>query len=155
MLQLKRKSGFTLIELLVVVIIVAVLAAVGIPLLSANVQRARASEAETGLGSIRTGLRAFFAENTTYVGATFPLIGINTNAGWANGDLDGRFFDDNDYTLAELNATTYCAQVVGGAGADDAPRHDDVDGPTPPAVIRSINELGRICQTACPCAGGG
>src|SRR3989338_5022281 len=48
------RAGFTLIELLVVVIIVAVLAAVGVPLLSANVTRARGTEAETGLGTLRT-----------------------------------------------------------------------------------------------------
>ena len=46
MLKLRSNRDFTLIELLVVVIIVAVLAAVGVPLLSANVERARASEAE-------------------------------------------------------------------------------------------------------------
>ena len=64
MLQLKRnKAAFTLIELLVVVIIVAILAAVGVPLLSANVRRARASEAESGIGAIRTGVRAYQSEN--------------------------------------------------------------------------------------------
>ena len=49
MLRVKRgQAAFTLIELLVVVIIVAILAAVGIPLLSGNIERARASEADAG-----------------------------------------------------------------------------------------------------------
>src|SRR3990167_8886774 len=60
------RAGFTLIELLVVVIIVAVLAAVGVPLLSANVTRARGTEAETGLGTLRAALRAYGVENSAY-----------------------------------------------------------------------------------------
>ena len=140
----RKQLGFTLIELLVVVIIVAVLASVGIPLLSGNIARARASEAEAGLGAIRTGLRSYFAENRTYVGATFANIGITTNAGNNNGDLDGRFFDDNDYTLDTLAATTYCIEVTGVA-PNDAPRAADVAG-----VVRSMNQDGTINQAACP-----
>ena len=147
MVTQRKQVGFTLIELLVVVIIVAVLASVGIPLLSGNIARARASEAEAGLGAIRTGLRAYFAENRTYAGATFANIGITTNTGNANGDLDGRFFDDNDYSMPTLTGTTYCIQVTGGTDADDAPRAADVDG-----IVRSMDQTGAISQAACPAA---
>ena len=146
MLQvMRKKAAFTLIELLVVVIIVAVLAAVGIPLMAGQIARARATEAESGLGTIRTALRSYFAERTTFVGATFANIGLNVDAiGNNNGDLDGRYFDDNDYSLpatgTSLAATTYCIGVVGsGAGASQAPRADQVVG-----FSRSMNELGNI-----------
>ena len=146
MLKLKSSKGFTLIELLVVVIIVAVLAAVGVPLLSANVGRARTSEAEAGLGTIRTALRSFRAERATYVGATFASIGLNLTTGnVTDGDLDGRFFDDTDYSLTAqpLTATTFCVSAVGNSGADTAPRASQVAG-----VSRSMNEKGDIFSDA-------
>ena len=146
MLQWKRnKSAFTLIELLVVVIIVAILAGVGVPLLAGNVQRARLSEADAGLGTIKTGMRSFFAENRTYAGATFANIGLLVDAvGNNNGDLDGRFFDDNDYAIQAAGAATFCARVTGGGqGATEAFKAADVTG-----LSRSMNQDGTIFNTA-------
>ena len=140
MLQLKRnRSAFTLIELLVVVIIVAVLAAVGVPLLSANVQRARTSEADAGLGTVRTGLRSYFAENNTYTGAT-----IGPNIGIATADLNGRYFATADYGLAIPGPVgqAYCISATGSAGST-APRGADVAG-----VTRSMNSDGTIFNSA-------
>lgn len=147
MLQLLRKNAaFTLIELLVVVIIVAVLASVGIPLMAGQVNRARLSEAESGLGTIRTGLRSYFAERQTFVGATFANTGLNIDAiGNNNGDLDGRFFDDNDYRLpatgTTLTTAAYCIGVTGSGvgGGSEAPRADQVAGRS-----RSMNQLGNL-----------
>ena len=130
----KGKKGFTLIELLVVVIIVAVLAAVGVPLLSGNVERARMSEAEAGLGTIRTSLRAYFAEHNAYVtGSPISInIGLKTN------DLLGRFFEDDDYNItgAQNNAATYCITATGDT-TGLAPRGDKVNG-----LARSMDEDG-------------
>ena len=53
-----NRAGFTLVELMVVAVIVAILAAVAIPLMSANKTRAMATEAEAGCGTIRTAFRA-------------------------------------------------------------------------------------------------
>lgn len=149
MLQAMRKSaGFTLIELLVVVIIVAVLAAVGVPLLSANVARARGTEAEAGLGTIRTAMRTYFVENNnSYLGATLAEaannIGLNLNDEWTSGDLDGQFYDDNDYTfLAAPAAQTYCVRATGNSGDADAPGAAKAAG-----INRSMNEQGTIFQS--------
>ncbi len=133
MLLVKRsRAGFTLIELLVVVIIVAVLAGVGVPLLSANVQRARLSEADAGLGTLRTGLRAYFAENRTYVGATIAGAGV------VAGDLTGRYFEDDDFSLSGLTISAYCIAATGDtAGA--APKGSEVNG-----LSRSMDQNGDI-----------
>lgn len=141
MLKLRSRSAFTLIELLVVVIIVAVLAAVGVPLLSANVQRARTSEVDTGLGAIRTGMRAHLAEFGSYHSTSNPTNGVTpiaANIGLAPGDLTGRFFEDDDYAALTAAATTFCASATGDA-AGAAPRGNQVVG-----VGRSMDELGHI-----------
>ena len=62
----KNKAGFTLVELMVVAVIVAILAAVAIPLMSANKNRAIMTEAEAALGTIRSALRAQYAETGAY-----------------------------------------------------------------------------------------
>ena len=158
MLQLKKRSAFTLIELLVVVIIVAILAAVGVPMLSANVQRARASEAEAGLGTVRTALRAYFAENQTYVGAALTnIIGLNVDqsgAGSLDDDLDGRWFSDDAYALGGLSSTGFCIRVNGAASA--APRADQVDGiGSNPVIIRTMNQDGQLrANGSTTCTGG-
>src|SRR3990167_8891322 len=107
---MKNETGFTLIELLIVVIIVAVLVAVGVPLLQGNIERAKLTEADAGLGILRTGLRARLAEHGSYIlpvapdtiddlGAKLRVAGAGGAAG-TPGDLDGRFFSEESYTLA-------------------------------------------------------
>ena len=143
-------SGFTLIELLVVVIIVAVLAAVGLPLMSGNIDRAKSSEALAGLGTIRTNMRSLLAESAKYPsGAGFALGNsiISANIGMNPGDLKGRFFEDNDYTWGAAGSdTTYCASVTGDVPATDAGGNVlSTEAPrTGAGIIRSMNETGDI-----------
>ena len=148
----KKQMGFTLIELLVVVIIVAVLAAVGVPLLSGNIERARASEAEAGLGTIRTGMRAKLAETNGVLpalgGVTPDAAGIGINPT----DLDGRFFSTSAYTVTAPRTggpvgSSYCAAVDGGT-SNTAPKNTQVA-----LVIRSMDENGNIYQGTTGCTG--
>lgn len=62
------QRGFTLVELMVVVLIVAVLAAVGIPQYSDYVTRGKISEATANLGSLRVKMEQYFQDNRQYVG---------------------------------------------------------------------------------------
>ena len=125
MLRIKgNRSAFTLIELLVVVIIVAVLAAVGVPLLSANVTRAKGSEAEAGLGAIRTSLRSLKAESGVYptlTAADPSSAAVAQQLGLAIDDLNGRWFTNGSYRITS-DDTGYCISADGnlafGPGAD-------------------------------------
>ena len=151
MLTWKRnRSAFTLIELLVVVIIVAVLAAVGVPLLSANVNRARQSEADAGLGTLRTGMRARLAEFNSYAGAALPTATTDGNLGATWSDLCGRFFSANNYSiLGTPDATTFCIQVTAGGTNGTCPANAAAEDKVPSAFARSIDEAGNLQTGTC------
>ena len=145
MRQSSKRAAFTLIELLVVVIIVAILAAVGIPLLSANIIRAKASEADAGLGTLRTGMRAYIAEHVTFP-ATKPAI---TDLGINLTDLDGRYFDNAAYSVitATSGGTSYCLGVDGAKSG--APRKNEINSGTN-LVQHAMDQDGNIYKnTAC------
>lgn len=103
-MQARQKNAFTLVELMVVAIIVAILAAVAIPLMSGNVQRAIATEATSALGMIRSNLRAMKAETGDY---TVKPGGEDLAAGPVAGevpdivedDLDGHYFSHHCYEI--------------------------------------------------------
>jgi type IV pilus assembly protein PilE len=58
--RINDARGFTLIELMVVVIIIAVLAAIAIPLYTGYIKNARTSEGTARLGSIMTASKAYY-----------------------------------------------------------------------------------------------
>jgi prepilin-type N-terminal cleavage/methylation domain-containing protein len=89
-----KKSGFTLVELMVVAIIVAILAAVAIPLMSGNKGRAAATEAQAGCSTIATAVRMNLVEGDAFETTINNLPGIN------DGDLDGNYFDHTGYSIA-------------------------------------------------------
>ncbi len=120
------KQGFTLVELMVVAIIVAILAAVAIPLMTANKNRAIATEAEAGCGTIRTALRIYYAEHNRY-----PDYGTSVSAtnlpGIGATDLDGTYFDTPCYTFRS-DATTF--DITANGNNSDAPKETQAAGIT-------------------------
>ena len=120
----RKKTGFTLVELMVVAIIVAILAAVAIPLMSANKKRAMATEANAGCGTIRTALRVTLADKGAYPasGAASTLTGIGAN------DLDGVYFSTPDYVYTLVTSNTYTIVATGNSGGSTAPQKADVAG---------------------------
>ncbi len=112
----QNKAGFTLVELMVVAIIVAILAAVAIPLMSGNKDRAMATEAQAGCSTIATALKIEWVETGANTNTTvLNLPGINV------GDLDGEYFNDGSYTVTRfVNGSTYTIQAQGRADGDAA-----------------------------------
>lgn len=141
----KNKQGFTLVELMVVAIIVAILAAVAIPLMSANKMRARVTEGEAGLGTVRTTLRAMYAETEDYTKT--PAGGTLANGsavagtvpGVKAGDLNGRWFSDASYTLTTVSTTNFLLTCTGDDSA--APKKAEVAG-----VTLTIDAAGNITR---------
>ena len=111
----QKKSGFTLVELMVVAIIVAILAAVAIPLMSGNKERAAATEAQAAISTIWTAERTHYAEYNTYTnlaaGSVHNIRGINDN------DLDGKYFDHDTYSANLAGTTLTIAAAASRTGA--------------------------------------
>lgn len=75
--------------------VVAMAAAVVIPLLSGNMYRAAATEGQAGCSTILTWERVYRAENGTYI----DVESIDELPGLEADDLQGRFFDFSGYAL--------------------------------------------------------
>ncbi|MHC4745513.1 MAG: type IV pilin protein [Planctomycetota bacterium] len=107
---MKSKKGFTLIELMVVILIVAILAAVAIPILRGRIDAAKWSEGKAMMGSIATAIRAQCAEYDPTATPTYPTTLLQL--GFITGDLDGTYFTEdcfgytiNDHSPADFSVT--------------------------------------------------
>jgi len=103
---MKKNSGFSLVELMIVIVIIGVLAAVAVPIYSNNVMKAKMSEADATLGSIRTQLRLYYGENGEYPTATAADVIDETWHDIKAGELTGRYFADSSFVITS-DATTY------------------------------------------------
>jgi len=85
-------------------------------------KKAMGTEAKAGLGTMRTGLRVVMAESNAYDGsddaaATGPITpGVADNIpGIDPLDLDGSYFDHNDYRIDAITDTAFLLVCVGDA----------------------------------------
>jgi len=68
-------AGFTLVELTVTVVVVALLAAVAVPIYRGHAKRAMAAEGMGLVSAIRTAQRIWFAEYNTYTDNWLDIAG--------------------------------------------------------------------------------
>ncbi len=103
-----RRNGFTLLEVLIVVIIIGILAAIAMPQYIKTIEKARAGEAMTNVGSIRVALDRYYYENNfDLTGATLPSSGASTLDIDNPNDIVNKLYE---YTISGLS----------GAGAERA-----------------------------------
>jgi type II secretory pathway pseudopilin PulG len=134
--------SFTLIELMIVALIVAVLAAVSVPLMGGSIDRAITSEAETGCATIRAALRVNYVETRDWnsspgnsddingaIGTVTNPAGTGVQKGGVPGlletDLNGTWFSDGCYGInfeaGEINGTPYEFFIIADGTAVDNP----------------------------------
>jgi len=118
-----KKWAFTLVEMMAVILVVGVLAAVAIPIVRSRTEQAKWSEAAAAAGSIRAAMRAYHAEDSAgaaaMVGSTVDTIQVAL--GFASGDLAGRYFQADNFTITNVdgngNATITVAAPAGLTGS--------------------------------------
>ena len=98
----KLVAGFTLIELMIVVLIVAILAAVAVPIYRGRIDTAKWSEGKAMAGTVASAIRAYAAEKGTAVSATPSLT---TDLGFGVNDLDGTYFLQACYAVTNVSCT--------------------------------------------------
>ena len=132
--RLKGSDGYTLTEMLVVVGVIALIAAVLVPTLMGQMQRARAKAARVQLDNIAAAVEMFRSDvghypKTTEGGLTALLTNGSTIEGWTGPYLkDARTLNDPwsrkiEYQLApdgeSFTVTSFGANgKVGGVGPD-------------------------------------
>jgi len=104
----RNQKGFTLVELMITIVIVGILAAVAVPIYTANIKKAKMSECDAALGTIRTALRVYYATNDpspqypSWDGAvTADSSGLEIDAA----DLTGKYFAAANYTMVSTDST--------------------------------------------------
>ncbi len=121
------RKGFTLIELMVVILIVGILAAVAVPIMRGRIDSAKWSEANASAGSIRTAVRAYIAEKgPNYANYAADIEGgldtVGATLGFSSTDLDGAYFDQEDYVISAVVADPpACIITVGPSLNSEAP----------------------------------
>ncbi len=103
-MQVGGEGGFTLIELLVVIIIIAILAAIAIPMYLSQRQKGWEATVKSDLRNASVAAESYYTGTTptTYVGLTPVLLdtnGFNVSTGVT-------------VSMGPLTATSYCIQAV-------------------------------------------
>lgn len=81
---MRRQSGFTLVELLVVVAIIAILAALLLPVISRAKQKAHKAVCISNLHQLGIGLQSFVADHHAYPSYFPPNKKHGWNGCWAS-----------------------------------------------------------------------
>jgi type IV pilus assembly protein PilA len=120
----RQEYGFTLIELLVVVLIIAVLAAIAIPVFMAQRERAWSVQVKSTLRNAATAQESFAGDNGDLYSTTVADL-IDEGLRFSATEID---FEDVD--IISTGPTSYCMQASSAYLATIVWHHDsDVGAP--------------------------
>lgn len=121
--KIKSKSGFTLIELMVVLLIIGILSTVAIPYMRGRTDAAKWAEGKSMISAISTAIRALHSEKGLDWSGYDSITTLN-QLGFADGDLNGKYFSDGDFTftITDGDPLTYTITVTVDPENPDAPR---------------------------------
>ena len=151
MSDLGNRKGFTLVELMIVVAIIGILAAIAIPSFLNFRLKAKASEAKSNLGAIRSTEVAFFAEWNYWIGNQLPTpvrnrAGVDKKVAWV---------PDTRFSVLGFapEGKVYCSYSLEGpdyptvAEGFTARAYCDYDGDGSVAIYTITNESTEITKT--------
>jgi len=137
----RGQRGFTLVEMLIVMVVIGILATVAIPMYQLVPERSRATEADAGLGAIRSAMRVYYGEHGTYANGSFVDGGAVTVGGIlsvSDTDLAGRYFSTECYTFdGAPGANTFTIECDGANST--APYASEADG-----IVGTIDQDGQL-----------
>ena len=121
---MRKRKGFTLMELIIVVIIIAILAAIGLPQFFQAAGKAKVSKARSNLGEIRRVQLAFESVSGSWIAiAATQTVTLRVDVDNADNDnnhatgVDIQLtFYDNDYTYARGGDVITATPRDAGAG---------------------------------------
>lgn len=107
-----KQSGFTLIELMIAVVILAILAAIAMPMYSNYITKAKARSAQSDLVALSVVMESLYQRNLKYPdltgGKTSTTDETKTYAGGWSPSVD-----TFDYTIESVTATSYKLKATG------------------------------------------
>jgi prepilin-type N-terminal cleavage/methylation domain-containing protein len=116
-----KKNAFTLIELLIAIIIIGVLAAVSIPMISMNTEKAEWAEALQALGVAKRAMRVYYyTHDNSWPPSAYILNGPLRNCppeldiGMEGPDADGRYIYQT--IVGDLPRLALVCQDTDGSG---------------------------------------
>lgn len=109
-------SGFTMVELVIIVVVIGLSSAIAVPIVTSNDTKAKLSEADATLSSLRTQLRIYYSKNGEYPVApeATEVIGAIWNE-FATGHLDGKYFSDASYSYVCESGTEFTLVCEAGS----------------------------------------
>ncbi len=123
-----NQEGWTLVEVMIVVLLMGIIASVAIPIYRANVQRAKMSEADAALGTVRMALRVYYAERNSYPAHASYTRVDSIDAGISASDLNGKYFTISDFKYESADGTNYTIRATGGGSQTGINRQIDQNG---------------------------